>query len=540
MARTLDIESEVMNEHKETSERMLISCLLQDLGLISEVPLIEDDFSTPKNKFYFKLVSELSTRYREVNEFTVINFLKLSETLTQDFEDYGGAKEFRNIKELANVENFSSHLDEVIKYNLIEEISEKLAIDINKEVLVGNKKIVPADKFTAMDSQQVLNFFDMQLSSVNVKSVSTDMEREYLFYSDEELQQIEDGEIEDDTTYYDTTLTWQTEDGEFKYHKNFPLLSKSTDGLSSGNGVAIFGAFSGVGKTTLMVNMAMSLIENGEKVILVSNEQGSKYFKTMLLSYISAYVFGCFTLNRTKIKHYNFTDEERKVFLKANRFIKERYKDTLAFYSVSEFSVDKIMRESKKLILAEGFSTLIVETFKAESQEDSVKELIENSIELDKFGKEMECKILLPMQLMGSMTGKASYLTSSLLAGSKHVKDVAGLLLLTRKVTLRELDEDNEKMFLKPYLWRKDREGKYKKKYCKVVDSTTTSRRRLRGDDNDDELTLDKSKQYILAFLDKCRESSDSNIIILQEFNGDYGRTRDIAYVDNVYTGLFY
>ena len=540
MARTLDVECEIMNEQKETAEKMLISCLLQDLSLISETPLIEDDFSTPKNKFYFKLVSELSTRYREVNEFTVINFLKLSEALTQDFEDYGGAKEFKKIKELANVENFYSHLDEVIKYNLIEEVSEKLAIDINKEILVGGKKIVPADKFTSMSSQQVLDFFDMQLSSVNVRSVATDMIREYLFYSDEELAQIEEGEVDDDTTYYDTTLTWETENGEFKYHKNFPLLSKSTDGLSSGNGVAIFGAFSGVGKTTLITNIAMSLVENGEKVILVSNEQQIKYFRTMLLSYISAYVFGCFTLNRTKIKHFNFSDEEKKVFLKANKFIKERYKDTIAFYSVSEFSVDKIMREAKKLILAEGFSTLIVETFKAESQEDSVKELMANSVALDKFGKEMNCKILLPMQLMGSMTGKASFLTSSLLAGSKHVKDVAGLLLLTRKVNPKELDEEDDRMFLKPYLWRKDREGKYKKKYFKVVDSTTTSRRRLRGDDNDDELTLDKNKHYILAFLDKCREASDSNIIILQEFNGDYGRIKDVAYVDNVYTGLFY
>lgn len=540
MARTLDVECGIMNEQKETAEKMLISCLLQDLSLISETPLIEDDFSTPKNKFYFKLVSELSTRYREVNEFTVINFLKLSEALTQDFEDYGGAKEFKKIKELANVENFYSHLDEVIKYNLIEEVSEKLAIDINKEISVGGKKIVPADKFTSMSSQQVLDFFDMQLSSVNVRSVATDMVREYLFYSDEELEQIEEGEVDDDTTYYDTTLTWETENGEFKYHKNFPLLSKSTDGLSSGNGVAIFGAFSGVGKTTLITNIAMSLVENGEKVILVSNEQQIKYFRTMLLSYISAYVFGCFTLNRTKIKHFNFSDEEKKVFLKANKFIKERYKDTIAFYSVSEFSVDKIMREAKKLILAEGFSTLIVETFKAESQEDSVKELMANSVALDKFGKEMNCKILLPMQLMGSMTGKASFLTSSLLAGSKHVKDVAGLLLLTRKVNPKELDEEDDRMFLKPYLWRKDREGKYKKKYFKVVDSTTTSRRRLRGDDNDDELTLDKNKHYILAFLDKCREASDSNIIILQEFNGDYGRIKDVAYVDNVYTGLFY
>lgn len=540
MARTLDVECGIMNEQKETAEKMLISCLLQDLSLISETPLIEDDFSTPKNKFYFKLVSELSTRYREVNEFTVINFLKLSEALTQDFEDYGGAKEFKKIKELANVENFYSHLDEVIKYNLIEEVSEKLAIDINKEISVGGKKIVPADKFTSMSSQQVLDFFDMQLSSVNVRSVATDMVREYLFYSDEELEQIEEGEVDDDTTYYDTTLTWETENGEFKYHKNFPLLSKSTDGLSSGNGVAIFGAFSGVGKTTLITNIAMSLVENGEKVILVSNEQQIKYFRTMLLSYISAYVFGCFTLNRTKIKHFNFNDEEKKVFLKANNFIKERYKDTIAFYSVSEFSVDKIMREAKKLILAEGFSTLIVETFKAESQEDSVKELMANSVALDKFGKEMNCKILLPMQLMGSMTGKASFLTSSLLAGSKHVKDVAGLLLLTRKVNPKELDEEDDRMFLKPYLWRKDREGKYKKKYFKVVDSTTTSRRRLRGDDNNDELTLDKNKHYILAFLDKCREASDSNIIILQEFNGDYGRIKDVAYVDNVYTGLFY
>ena len=49
MARTLDVECEVMDEQKETAEKMLISCLLQDLGLISETPLIEDDFSTPMN-----------------------------------------------------------------------------------------------------------------------------------------------------------------------------------------------------------------------------------------------------------------------------------------------------------------------------------------------------------------------------------------------------------------------------------------------------------------------------------------------------------
>ena len=65
MARTLDIENEVMNEKKEQAERMLLSCLLQDLSL--ETPLLESDFSTPKNKFYFKLITELAPRYKDRN-----------------------------------------------------------------------------------------------------------------------------------------------------------------------------------------------------------------------------------------------------------------------------------------------------------------------------------------------------------------------------------------------------------------------------------------------------------------------------------------
>lgn len=538
MARILEIENDVMNEKKEQAEKMLLSCLLQDLSL--ETPLLEDDFSTPKNKFYFKLREGLALRYREVNGIVASSFLQISNEEIENFSDFGGEKEFDKIKSMANLEDFPTYLDEVIKWNLIEEFQQKMSIDINKEVFVEGKKIIPADKFLNMSSSQVMDFYEMQISSINIKSLNGNMKREGLFYTDEELKRIEEGDIEDDTTYYDTTISWIDENGEYKYHKNFPLLNKSTDGISSGNGIAIYGAFSGVGKTTTMVNMAMSLIENGEKVILVSNEQTSKYFKNILLAYVSAYIFGCFTLNRTKIKHLNFTEEEKEVFLKANQFVKEKYEDSIAFYSVNEFSVEKILKESKRLILAEGFSTLIVETFKAENQEDSVKELVANSIALDKFGRENGCKVLLPMQLMGALCGKASYLTSSLLAGSKHVKDVAGLLLLTRKVTPKELDEEESKYFLKPYLWRKDRNGKFKKKYFKVVDGTSAPKRKLDGDDSDNELVLDKNKHYLLTFLDKCREANDSNIVILQEFNGEYGRIKDVAYVDNVYNGMFY
>ena len=123
MARTLDIENEVMNEKKEQAERMLLSCLLQDLSL--ETPLIEDDFSTPKNKFYFKLVTELAPRYKEINGFTVLNYLQISEEMTENFNDFGGVKEFDKIKSMANVSDFNSYLDELVKFKLVEELTEK-------------------------------------------------------------------------------------------------------------------------------------------------------------------------------------------------------------------------------------------------------------------------------------------------------------------------------------------------------------------------------------------------------------------------------
>lgn len=542
MARDFELEfSEDVDEKRDTAEIMLLSCLLQDLSLITETPLEEEDFSTPRNKFYFKLIEELSTRYKEVNEFTVVNFLQVSEGLMDEFDDYGGTKVFNKIKNMANIIDFETYLDEVVKYRLIDDYSNKLAIDINKEVSVGGKKIIPANKFPSMSAEQVLNFYDMQLSSVSVKSVKSDMKAESLYYTDEEIEKMASGEY-DETTYFDVTLTWEDENGDERYHRNFPLLNRAIDGICSGNGIYFLGGFSGTGKTTMLVNMVMGLIEQGEKVILVSNEQKSGYFKRILVSYIAQYVFGCWSLDRTKIKHFNFNEEEKQAFFLANEFIKEKYSDCLKFFSVIDFNIDKILREVKKLKLAEGYSTLCIETFKAQSALDNaVQDMVENSRKLDAFEKEMDMKVILPIQLMTSLEGKVSYLNSSMIASSKHIKDVANAIILVRKVLDKELDEDDSKYFLKPYIWKTNEHGKLVKKYFKIIDGQDTPRRTLEGDTPiEKEYTLDKRKKYLLCFIDKSRESDDNSKIILQEMIGRTGRIRDIGYVDNVYGGLFY
>lgn len=538
MARILDVECEVMNEKKEQAERMLISCLLQDLSL--ETPLLESDFSTPKNKFYFKLITELAPRYKEINGFTVLNYLQISEEMTENFNDFGGVKEFDKIKSMANVSDFNSYLDELVKFKLVEELSEKLGIDINKEVVVGGKKVIPANIITGMNSSQTLDFFDMQLSSINVASLNNDMIAESLYYTEDEISKMESGELEE-TSYFDYTLLWEDEKGEKRFDRNLPLLNRSLDGYTCGNGVHYLGGFSGTGKSTILINIILGLITtSNEKVILVSNEQRSSYFKRILVSYIAQSVFKCYTLDRTKIKHFNFTDEEKKAFYLANEFVKENFTDSLKFYSVSEFNIDKILREVKRLHLAEGYSVLCLETFKSQSALDnSVADMVDSSRKLDIFEKEVGMKVILPVQLMTSLEGKVSYLNSSMISNSKQIKEVANSIVLVRKVNERELDPE-DKAFLSPYVWKTNKEGKLVKKYLTIVDGQEKSKRRLKGDEIEKDYTLDKRKKYLLCFIDKSRESDDNSKVILMEMVGRIGKVRDVCYVDNVYTGTFY
>lgn len=538
MARTLDVECEVMNEKKEQAERMLISCLLQDLSL--ETPLLESDFSTPKNKFYFKLITELAPRYKEINGFTVLNYLQISEEMTENFNDFGGVKEFDKIKSMANVSDFNSYLDELVKFKLVEELSEKLGIDINKEVVVGGKKVIPANIITGMNSSQTLDFFDMQLSSINVASLNNDMIAESLYYTEDEISKMESGELEE-TSYFDYTLLWEDEKGEKRFDRNLPLLNRSLDGYTCGNGVHYLGGFSGTGKSTILINIILGLITtSNEKVILVSNEQRSSYFKRILVSYIAQSVFKCYTLDRTKIKHFNFTDEEKKAFYLANEFVKENFTDSLKFYSVSEFNIDKILREVKRLHLAEGYSVLCLETFKSQSALDnSVADMVDSSRKLDIFEKEVGMKVILPVQLMTSLEGKVSYLNSSMISNSKQIKEVANSIILVRKVNERELDPE-DKAFLNPYVWKTNKEGKLIKKYLTIIDGQERPKRKLKGDEMEKDYTLDKRKKYLLCFIDKSRESDDNSKVILMEMVGRIGKVRDVCYVDNVYTGTFY
>ena len=93
------------------------------------------------------------------------------------------------------------------------------------------------------------------------------------------------------------------------------MLNSEFNGVCRRNGVFFIGASSGSGKTTVTLQIVLGLIEAGEKVLFISNEQTSRgYFKDLLMAFVCINVFRCFTISRKKISKWTLSDEERSFY----------------------------------------------------------------------------------------------------------------------------------------------------------------------------------------------------------------------------------
>ena len=504
---------EVILKNRTMIEGLLVGTMLKDLTLFADIKLKEDDFIKDKYKFFYGLGKSMSLGYSELDEVTIASFIESNEVLKDTYISYGGWDSVKKAIEIGNVNNIDKYYNDIQKSNLIVSLYEK-GFSVCEEVEIEGNKIVPFELFSEMDANQVYEFYEMLLTDSAIDSVSN-VDIEDLFLSDDDIDSFKTGKSVG--VQYDTIFRWEDENGKQRYIEGSKLLNTTTNGVTDSNGVFFVGAFSGTGKTTFtLMNLVMGLIESGSKCIIVSNEQQSKYYKLILVAYICQNVFKQYKMSRKKIEQWDLTDEEKEYVYKANDFLKARVNGRLKFVNMDTVDVDKVMKVAKKLCLAYGYDTLVYETMKPEStlSGNSVGEMVDVSRKLDLFGKKMKMKIIAPVQLATHSEGKVSYLTSSVLASSKQIKEVANVILLMRKVLPEELDKDN-RMYMKPYRLTKDFTGKWSKQYLE---------------------DLDPNKDYRLVFVDKNREGEDSKVL-LYEFNGRSGTFTEVGVTDNVYKG---
>ncbi len=520
-----------METNRDMLESLILSCLYKDITLLSEVN--EDYFDNDKCYFYYKLLKEMCRNAKEINELTIISWVNAN-SLQDLFDGYGGYESIKNLLNMdSKVANFDSYLDSLKKILVLNSYSH-LEINFNREFEIEGQLVNPIKSMGLLTCEEFSNLLINIVTGKALRVQTEEYKAEQLYFTDEEMYNKVNN-IEVSGSSFDITLRFQdVESGEDRYIQSFKILNDTLNKLRSGNGNIQIGGHSGIGKSTIILSMLMGLSESGRRSLLVSNEQEVTYFKNLLSAYICNHVFKCFTISRKRIENNSLNDDEKVILIKANEFIKEKYENKIMFLPVADFDLPKIFKYAKRLKIMGLCDTIVLDTLKPDSESlgntgQSALNMVGLTRELDKFGRENDMLTICTCQLATYSEGQG-YLNASVLSQSKATKEVAGVLLLWRKVySSLELNKDNEKMFLKPYIWVYDElKKKSMKKYLNITKGNVTPPW--------DKSACDMDGDYVLCFVDKSRFGS-SGAIILYQTDLRTGRIYEKGFVENVYSG---
>ena len=474
-----DLPKELI-DGRETEEATFVFCLYKQPDLFSDYLKLNEDgdetLITDDGKFYFSIGKQMFLQgFKTFDNVTMYSFLESKPTLKKRFDVLGGYRSVEELKGLVHVENVDAYYDTLVKMNFLISLHEK-----------GFNVLSNIEKFRAMTSQQVYDWYDYFLNSLGIQT-SQDIEIETLEIDDVFLQKCDEGEAMG-----------------VSYGKRCPLLNNCTLGVPLGE-LYMFGGYSGSGKSSFVFgNMIIPMTEAGRKCVVISNEQRSKDFKYLLLVHILTQDLNYWGLTRKRIKQGKFTDEQWEMLRKAEEISKEKYSN-IRFVKLFDNNMNRVKQVIKKLSKV-GYQVFMFDTMKSDDEIDGAmwQQLLIHSRKLFQIASKENIALICTYQL-ALHTLNRRYLDASCLSNAKQIKEIFSEMVYLREIWQDEWED--EKFDIKPHNFVKTGDGKYRKQ----------------------EIQLDPTKKYMVLFLDKTRNNEDK-IQILYQFNGRYNIWKEIGY----------
>lgn len=473
-----------------------IGCIAGDLLLLDDSMLTSKDYITKDGRFLFSILKSLRDRgCTIVDEVTLLT--NTTDEVKSKLDDIGGWKQVQSLIDICNAKNFDVFLDDLRKSNICLRLHEKGFNLLDKMTLENGKEVVPYKLFEKFSSQEVLDFYESQLSTLGTVSSNKIIDEGYIDFDESFIDSLESGE-EVGVSFADAGL-----DVNGNKISMFPFLSNNILGLKSGT-LSAFGAHSGVGKTTFMIGILMSLVEKGEKILIVSNEMGLSDFKQGFLIWILYRYFDYKKLPKKKLASGNLSDEDKEMIKKAREYWSKNYAKQIKMVALSDADSRLTCRIIKKHIQRDGITTFLVDTFKITTSggtnDNFWLQLVADSKDLDGIAKRYDVIGLMTIQLAINTLGRL-WMDAFCLSNSKAVKEVLSNLILFRKVYPDELVQGTQ-YDLKPF------------------------RSVKKGDTWVEEPYLpDPTNVYRCLFVEKSRrgiDSGDSGVAYLVRYDGDH------------------
>lgn len=468
---------------REAIECNFIFALYKDPTLIDDYKNIVNgtDILTEDGIFYYGLAQQLyKAGYQAFDNISLYSFLEDKKILKSGFEDRGGYRSITEITSLINTDNIGIYYDELIKNNMLLRLYDS-----------GFNVIDNLEKLNQMSSSEVYDYYDFQLNNICVGK-------------------IEKIKAENLSEGYDSYIKEWDEGKSVGYKIGFPLLNYRLAGVHKKNLLLHLGHIGNGKTTTAILFYILPVIESGENVCIIGNEQGVDEFRQMILASVLFNKIGYFGMNRQKFITGRFTEENRIAMQKATEWL-ENCKGKIQFIEMTDYSINNVKKIVKKYSKL-GIGMFVFDTLKPEleSSDKAWAEFSEVAKELFLLAKKQDVAIVATAQLSSESMARR-YLDLSCIGKSKAIAETATQVVCFRTLT------NEEKQKLKPYQHQKNEDGKYTK-VRKIID-------------------LDESKDYIILFTPKNR-FGETQPQLVYERNMSFNTLKEIGYVEIQYDGF--
>lgn len=417
------------------------------VGLLWNNPEFYDLYSSEKlNKktvgnpiwsFYLGLGRHLHDNQISVLDDISVQGAVIDLKLEDKFEKYGG---YRVVEEMmeetkGKEKNFEGYYNEVKKYALLREYFKlfgKQVIEINE---VYNYK--------EMSRSMISLYWNDKLANIDIEHNDTQIIAYNLLADLDKF--IEELDINPDI-------------GMPFYRGR--RLTDIINGWAYGT-LSIIGGFSGNGKTSFLIEkIFMSCIDEGEKLLVIANEQDlSQYRKMLLITIMGTEMYEKFKdyfekprFNRKSILKGNFTEEEMQKLKMAVEWVKgiKDHESLIKFVPLEEYTMDNVEKVVKKYN-RRGYRRVLIDTAKPSEggHKERWQQFVEDFDKLYKLARKdgggLNLAMFCAVQQADQMVGK-HWLNESCIADGKKIKNVADLVWHLRPVFPHEYEDGNRKL----------------------------------------------------------------------------------------------
>lgn len=482
MAKISDYPEELVKKRQAIECNFIFSLyrepeLIEDYSkIVNNVDIITDD-----GVFYYGLAQSLrKAGYQAFDNISIYTYLEDKPTLKSGFERRGGYSSVSEITSLLSEDNIDSYYDDLIKNNMLLRLYDS-GFDVIKNI----------DKFNQMNAEEVYDYYDYKLNDVCVNKIEKI-----------KTESLSDG--------YDQYIADWDSGSQVGFKIGYPLLNYRLAGVHKENFLLHLASIGNGKTTTAILFYVLPVIESGENVLIIANEQNISEWRQMVLASVLFNKVGYFGMNRQRFTTGRFTDEQRSKLHEAADWLKNQ-KGKLEFVELQNYdftSIKKVMKKYSKL----GFSMCLLDTLKpmVESSDRAWAEFSEVAKDLFITAKTQHIAVVATAQLSSEAMSRR-FLDLSCIGKSRAIAETATQVTMFRSLTTEEKNK------LTPWVYQKTETGKYSK---------------MRK-----EIDLDPTKDYIVLFTPKNR-FGDTQPQIVYERNMSFNTLKEIGYVEIAYDGF--